>query len=46
MKEREISRIRKNNIRIRKLFQKRDIKNICIDEQISTLVEEKILLKI
>ena len=44
MKEREISSIRINNIKIKKLFKKR--KNCCFDEQITFLNEEKIKLKI
>ena len=46
MREREISKIRKNNIKIRKLFKKRNIPNQGIDELITTLNEEKIKLKI
>ena len=46
MREREISKIRKNNIKIRKLFKKRNIPNQGIDELITNLNEEKIKLKI
>ena len=45
MKEREISNIRINNIKIKRLFKKRNI-NCCVDEQITVLNEEKIKLKI
>ena len=45
MKEREICSIRNNNVKIKKLFKKRNI-NSCVDEKITVLNEEKIKLKI
>ena len=39
MKERELATCRKNDIKIKKLFKKRYIKEPCIDEQITTLNE-------
>ena len=38
MKEREISSIRINNVKIKKLFKRRNI-NSCLDEQITVLNE-------
>ena len=46
MREKEISKIRKNDIKIKKLFKKRNIPNREIDEQITSLNEEKIKLKV